>query len=145
MAIVREMMQQDLEEVSLLETAIFTMPWSKAGFEASLSMENSIFLVAEEEGRILGYCGMVLSIEEGEITNVAVAPDARCRGIGDALLREMIRRGKEQGCEKIVLEVRVSNETAIRLYQKHQFVSVGVRKGFYEKPKEDAYIMIYGQ
>lgn len=145
MMTVREMQQADLEEVSRLEASIFSMPWSKEGFAASLAMENGVFLVAEEEGVIIGYCGMIASIEEGEITNVAVAPQARRRGVGDKLIQEIICCAKVRGINRIVLEVRVSNTGAIHLYEKNQFVSVGVRKGFYEKPKEDAYIMIYGQ
>lgn len=145
MIVVRKMRQQDLEEVSALEARIFSMPWSREGFAASLAMENNIFLVAEEEGQILGYCGMIVSVDEGEITNVAVAPEARRKGIGDALIQEIIHQSDEHGVCRIVLEVRVSNVGAIHLYEKHQFVSVGIRKGFYEKPKEDAYIMVYGQ
>lgn len=139
------MQQEYLEEVAALEAEIFSMPWSKNGFEASLASENGVFLVAKEEGCVVGYCGMTVSVDEGEITNVAVAPQARRRGVGDALLRELIRQGAARGVSRFILEVRVSNEGAIRLYERHHFVSVGIRKGFYEKPKEDALIMIYGE
>ena len=121
MITVRAMQVKDAEQVSELERAIFSQPWSYQGFVDSLSLPNTVFLVAEENNKILGYIGMYLSIDEGEITNVAVAPEMRCRGIGG------------------------SNDSAIRLYERNGFVNHGVRKGFYELPKEDAYIMIYGQ
>ena len=92
-----------------------------------------------------GYIGMYLSLGEGEITNVAVAPEFRRRGIADALLTEIKREAAECGVTSLVLEVRVSNQNAICLYEKHGFVSCGVRKGFYEQPKEDAFLMILGQ
>ncbi len=139
-----KMQQEDLDEVVALEAEIFSMPWSRAGFAASLTTGNGIFLVAKEDGKVVGYCGMTASIDEGEITNVAVAPAARRRGVGEALIQEMICEGGRRGITRIVLEVRVSNEGAIRLYEKNGFVWVGVRRGFYEKPREDAGIMVYG-
>lgn len=141
--IVRQMQMADTDVVSALEAEIFSQPWTKKGFEDALNMQNTIFLVAENEGKIAGYIGMYLSLDEGEITNVAVAPDARCRGVG----KELIFRAKEQafakGITRIVLEVRVSNDNAIRLYERNGFKICGTRKGFYEFPKEDAYIMLY--
>ena len=116
-----------------------------SGIVDSLSLPNTVFLVAEENNKILGYIGMYLSIDEGEITNVAVSPNAvpwhwRHAACGSK------KRGREPlGRQRIVLEVRCSNDSAIRLYERNGFVNHGVRKGFYEFPKEDAYIMIYGQ
>ena len=91
------------------------------------------------------YIGMYLSIDEGEITNVAVSPEMRCHGIGGMLLAEAKKEAESRSVGRIVLEVRCSNDSAIRLYERNGFVNHGVRKGFYELPKEDAYIMIYGQ
>ena len=108
-------------------------------------MEQTVFLVAEEDGEIRGYIGMYVSIDEGEITNVAVDPGWRCRGIGETMLRHMLQEAQKRAIAKIVLEVRASNQSAIRLYEKNGFRMLGVRKGFYEMPREDAYIMCYGQ
>ena len=88
---------------------------------------------------------ITLSIDEGEITNVAVSPEMRCHGIGGMLLAEAKKEAESRSVGRIVLEVRCSNDSAIRLYERNGFVNHGVRKGFYELPKEDAYIMIYGQ
>ena len=139
------MQQQDVVQAAALEAQIFSQPWSEQAFSDALKLTHTVFLVAEEGGRVAGYIGMYLSLEEGEITNVAVAPKIRRRGIADALLTEIKREAAECGVTSLVLEVRVSNQNAIRLYEKHGFVSCGVRKGFYEQPKEDAFLMILGQ
>ena len=132
MITVRAMQVKDAEQVSELERMIFSQPWSYQGFVDSLSLPNTVFLVAEE-------------IDEGEITNVAVSPEMRCHGIGGMLLAEAKKEAESRSVGRIVLEVRCSNDSAIRLYERNGFVNHGVRKGFYELPKEDAYIMIYGQ
>jgi ribosomal-protein-alanine N-acetyltransferase len=91
---------------------------------------------------VAGYVGMYLAGGEGEITNVAVAADFRRRGIGRALISELVARAGKRGVSRIVLEVRVSNHPAIALYEQMGFCRVGTRKGFYDFPKEDADIMI---
>ncbi len=139
------MKPEDVPQVAELESQTFSQPWSANGFLDSLKLSNTIFLVACDGQEIVGYAGMYLSVDEGEIVNVAVAQNMRRKGIGDALLDEMAECAAKKGAQRIVLEVRVSNEPAIRLYEKHGYVRCGVRKGFYELPKEDAYIMIYGQ
>lgn len=145
MICIRPMQPEDVDAVSALEQEIFSQPWSRQGFLDALALDYAVFLAAEEDGKILGYIGMYCSCEEGEITNVAVAPAERRRGIGGLLLQEIKKQAAERSLGSIVLEVRVSNENAIRLYQKNGFVLCGVRKGFYEFPKEDACIMLYGQ
>lgn len=128
-----------------LEKKIFSQPWSEQGFCDAIGMEQNIFLVAEEGDEVCGYIGMYQSLDEGEITNVAVAPEKRNAGIGRMLMRAAMEQAKQQGIVRIVLEVRVSNASAIHLYEKCGFVNCGIRKGFYDFPKEDAYIMIYSQ
>lgn len=145
MSMVRAMRSGDVPAVAELEAQIFSQPWSAQGFWDALALPDTVFLVAEEEHRILGYIGMYLSIDEGEITKVAVAPDARRQGVGQELLLQIKREAKQRAVGRLVLEVRTSNEGAIALYEKNGFSVAGVRKGFYEHPKEDAYIMIYGQ
>lgn len=145
MSMVRAMRSGDVPAVAELEAQIFSQPWSAQGFLDALALPDTVFLVAEEKHRILGYIGMYLSIDEGEITNVAVAPDARRQGVGQELLLQIKREAKQRAVGRLVLEVRTSNEGAIALYEKNGFSVAGVRKGFYERPKEDAYIMIYGQ
>lgn len=145
MAAIRSMQRKDVEEVARLEQKMFSRPWSNQGFLDALNLPNTVFFVAEEEGRIVGYCGMYLSMDEAEVTNVAVDETMRCRGIGAMLLCAMKKEAEHRSVAKIVLEVRKSNDTAIRLYERNDFHCCGVRKNFYEAPQEDAYIMIYGQ
>lgn len=145
MITIRNMQVADALAVSEIEQEIFSRPWSYQGFVDSLNLGNTIFLVAEEEGRILGYIGMYLAMDEGEITNVAVMKQERQRGIGGMLLKEIKKEAERRAIARIVLEVRVSNASAIRLYEREDFQNCGVRKNFYELPREDAYIMIYGQ
>lgn len=142
---IRPMQVSDTQSVSILEKQIFSQPWTQKGFVDALSLGTTIFLVAEENARISGYIGMYFSVDEGEITNVAVAPAERCHGVGAALIQRMIKEAEQRGIARIVLEVRVSNAGAIRLYERNGFKSCGIRKGFYEFPKEDACIMVYGQ
>lgn len=143
--IIRRMTEQDCKKAAELEKEIFSQPWSEQGFLDALIREENIFLAAEEDGELYGYLGLYQSLDEGEITNVAVKADKRNAGIGFRLMQAAIEAAKQQQIHQIVLEVRISNVSAIHLYEKCGFVNCGVRKGFYDFPKEDAYIMIYSQ
>lgn len=138
---ITEMKQEDLDAVSAIEAEVFSVPWSRKGFADTLVMDNVIFLVAHEDEKVKGYCGVYQAADEGEITNVAVAPEYRKNRIAGRLLEELLKRAEERGTCRFVLEVRCSNKAAIHLYEKYGFSIQGRRKGFYEQPKEDAYIM----
>lgn len=138
---IRRMEEGDLDQVCAIEEETFSMPWSRKSFQETISYYHTLFLVAELDGEIAGYCGCYQSLEEAEITNIAVRRQLRGHGIGRRLLKELMRLGKEQGAFAYTLEVRVSNRAAIHLYESLGFVSFGVRKNFYEKPREDAMIM----
>lgn len=140
--LIRKMEEQDISQVAQIERENFSMPWSEKAFSDSLSQEEALFLVAEEEGRVLGYIGVYISLDEGEITNVSVDQNQRKKGIGNALVEQLKKAAAEKMVERIFLEVRVSNEPAIHLYEKQGFEKVGCRKGFYEKPREDAWVMM---
>lgn len=138
---VRRMLESDTEEVSLIEKEIFSMPWSQKSFSDALKREGNIYLVAENEKEILGYAGMWTVMGEGEITNVAVKPAARRQGVADAIMENIIMEGRRNGTGIFFLEVRQSNEAAMKLYEKHGFSQIGIRKNFYEKPVENAIVM----
>lgn len=139
--IVRKMTPEDLDEVAALEAAIFSMPWSRDGFLTALERDDALFVVACENG-VLGYCGAYLTQDEAEITNVAVSPDVRRRGIGETLMDALAEELERIGIFRIVLEVRESNDAARLLYEKKGFDIVGTRKNFYERPRENAYVMV---
>ena len=139
--ILREMLVDDLDQVMEIEEELFSVPWTKEGFLTFLMKENGMFLVVEEKGRILGYCGLLTVLDEGDVTNVAVRRDRQREGIGNFLMESMIRLAEERGITMIHLEVRAGNETAIRLYERQGFVRDGLRKGYYTDPTEDAVLM----
>ncbi len=139
--IVRPMEEQDLSQVAAIEQEAFSTPWSLQSFRDSLGLPHAIFLIAEYEGEIAGYCGCYQSIEEGEITNVAVKRDFRRRGIARTLLEKLFRECRSRGIGSILLEVRAGNRAAIGLYESLGFEQAGIRRNFYEKPREDAVIM----
>lgn len=138
---IKRMTPQDAAEVAELEKQIFSLPWSEAGFLSSLKQPDTLYLVVCEDEKVVGYCGLLQSFDEADITNVAVSEACRGKGIGYQMLTELMRRGRERGIARFTLEVRVSNASAIHLYEKLGFASVGIRKNFYERPREDAMIM----
>ena len=128
-------------QVAALERECFSMPWSETMLEDSLYDSNASFIVAEdEEGNILGYAGLHAVLDEGYIDNIAVEEAARRHGVASALL-DVFCRFAEVNLAFLTLEVRKSNAAAIALYEKHGFQQVGLRPGFYQKPREDAVIM----
>lgn len=141
--IIRRMEERDLDQTAELEKQIFSVPWSREGFARALEQKGTIYLAAVRRERVLGYCGLWGVLDEGEITNVAVSPEARNAGIGRALLKELIRQAETEGLRKLFLEVRESNEAARRLYERCGFRTDGRRKNFYDRPKEDAVLMSF--
>lgn len=139
------MREQDLSQVAALERQLFSEPWSEQGFRDTLGMDGVIFLVARDGEKCMGYCGIYLAADEGEITNVAVHPDYRRKGIGSSLLQQLLQQAKEWGATHIFLEVRSSNEGAQMLYENFGFAVCGVRKNFYQMPTEDACVMVLDQ
>jgi ribosomal-protein-alanine N-acetyltransferase len=139
----RLMTEQDIEQVSEIEKATFTQPWSEAAFRDSLNREDTIYVVAYEENAVVGYCGLWNIVNEGNINNVAVSQKYRGQQIGFEMLTKLIELGNAQNIEAYTLEVRKSNEAAIKLYEKLGFVNEGIRKDFYDNPIEDAFIMWY--
>ena len=112
-------------------------PWP----EEIIARWRERFIVAVEDDAVVGYAAVSSVLDEGSLDNIAVAPEYRRQGVGEALLRQVLCRGGEQGLAVFYLEVRDGNDPAIALYQKHGFVEVGRRKNYYEKPKEDAILM----
>ncbi len=141
MLTIREMKPSDLQRVAEIEKQIFSMPWSKKGFADSIKQDCTLFLTVEEDGEIVGYCGLLQSFDEAEITNVAVEEKSRGQGIAKRMLKELLRRGSERGIRVYTLEVRKGNVPARNLYEKLGFQELGIRKNFYERPVEDAVIM----
>ena len=135
---IRQMTAEDIPAVAQIEKECFSQPWSEQGFLDG--MKDAIFFVAEDP-QIAGYIGMYRMPPEGEITNVAVTRKMRKKGCGRELLLRMQQWADEHGIDRIILEVRSGNEPAIHLYRTCGFEKIGVRKNFYQFPREDADIM----
>lgn len=139
--IIKPMTIDDISQVAEIEKHIFSIPWSQNAFKESLESDNTIYIVGKEKDMVVGYAGIYLSFEEGNITNVAVNPLSRRKGIGEQLVRNILNMASKKGIRDVFLEVRETNSAAIALYEKVGFKEEGIRKSFYEKPKEDALIM----
>ena len=138
---VREMVDTDVEAVSKIEEECFSMPWKPDDFRDMIKRDNMSYYVLENDGVIIGGAGIREIVGDGEITNVAITKAERGKGYSYLLLDELLNKGRELGCNNFTLEVRVSNEPAIKCYKRLGFISEGVRPNFYSHPTEDALIM----
>lgn len=131
-----------LDEVAELERLCFTDPWSRNMLAEELDNALSAFLTAlDGSGRVVGYAGLQVILDEGYITNVAVRPECRRQGVAGKLLQVFLDFAKGNRLAFLTLEVRASNYDAIALYGSRGFRSAGRRRNYYEHPKEDAIIM----
>lgn len=131
-----------LDQVAELERICFSTPWSRNMLAEELDNLLSAFLVAlDDSGRVVGYAGLQVILDEGYITNIAVRPECRRRGVAAKLLQVFLDFGQANRLSFLTLEVRASNYDAIALYGSRGFRSMGRRKNYYEHPREDAIIM----
>ena len=131
-----------LDEVAELERVCFPDPWSRNMLAEELGNALSAFLVAlDGEGEVAGYAGLQVVLDEGTVTNIAVRPDCRRRGVAGRLLQVFLDFAQGNRLAFLTLEVRASNYDAIALYGSRGFRSAGRRKNYYEHPREDAIIM----
>jgi ribosomal-protein-alanine N-acetyltransferase len=132
-----------LDGVMAIEEISFPTPWSRTLFaeEIGRGFSDAIVIVEEPEGTVVGYAICWTVGEESHLLNIAVRPDVRKRGAGRSLLKECLRRGALAGGRRIILEVRPSNDPAIRMYVQEGFRFVGIRKGYYTDTGEDAVVL----
>ncbi len=142
-AVIAPMALEHIPEIARLESVCFSQPWSRQGLEEELTNPTARFFVALWDGKTAGYAGMHGVCGEGYIANIAVFPEYRNQGIGRALVRSLLETARKEGYEFLSLEVRPSNLPAVGLYRSEGFEPVGLRKGFYDHPKEDGCIMTY--
>ncbi len=131
-----------IDDIEAIEKQCFSLPWSRQALISQLPDDMHMFIVVENaQGNAIGYVGMMYVLDEGYISNVAVSPECRRLGIADALINALVLKAEEKKLSFVTLEVRESNTPAIKLYTKHGFSEVGLRKNYYEKPKENAILM----
>ena len=136
------MTAEHLDEIAELERLCFPDPWSRNLLAEALKNDLSAYLVAlDAAGRVVGYAGLTVVLDEGSIDNIAVRPDCRRRGVAAQLLDVFINFAKGNRLAFLTLEVRASNYAAIALYGSRGFREAGRRKKYYEHPEEDALIM----
>jgi len=128
-------------EVALLEQICFSDPWSRQALAAELEEPAAAWLVALDGKRPVGYIGLHIAADEGEIVNLAVSPGWRKKGVGAALLGTVLDFAAFQGVTAVWLEVRESNTAARRLYEKAGFAPEGIREKYYSAPVENAVMM----
>ena len=134
-----------LEGAANLERLCFpAAPWSAQSLELLTNEGIGVgyLLTDPADGSVVAYGGMLITVDEGQITNIAVHPDHRRRGYGAAVLRALLRHAKDARLESVSLEVRPSNTAAVTMYRNAGFAEAGRRKAFYTKPTEDALVMI---
>ncbi len=140
--VIRVAEERDIKPMADLDRICFAEPWSEEAFKSDI-MENdrAFYIVAEIDGRLAGYAGLWVIVDEGHITNVAVAPENRRKGIGRAIVATLIEVAEENGLNSFTLEVRESNLAAQALYREFKFKPAGIRKGYYLDNGENAIIM----
>lgn len=140
--IIRLATTEDAKSLSAMEQAIFTDPRSEATFRSSIELDdNAVAIVAESDGLVIAYADVYRAYDELQLNNIAVQPEYRGNHIAENMMNILKESTRELGCIAITLEVRKSNEAAIRLYEKCGFYKVGIRENYYLDNGEDAILM----
>lgn len=140
---IRKMIEKDLTVIDTLEKELFTSPWPIKEYLYELN-ENPFanVYVLEEDGEIVGYFDYWILYEQAQIATIGTKKSHQSQGYGQKMLEFIIEQANQNKCEVLSLEVRISNEKAIRLYEKNGFIKVNVRKNYYTDNGEDAYLMV---
>lgn len=138
---IEQMKSSWVSQVAQLEKDCFRDPWSEKSIAGELDNPLSLWLVAVDGGRLLGYVGSQTVLDETDMMNIAVAKEDRRRGVARALILELVNQLAQQGSRSLTLEVRASNQGAIALYQSLGFVQIGRRPNYYRNPREDGLIL----
>ena len=137
---IHNLQEKFLEEIDIIEKSTFKDPWSKMAYAGEILNESAYYKVITVENEVVAYGGFHKIFDEAHITNIAVKESFRGKGFGRMLMEELIEEAKELQIVSMTLEVRVSNNRAVKLYEKMGFISAGVRPRYYGDG-EDAFIM----
>ena len=141
MPIFRKVNEKDIAQIVALEKEVFSDAWSEVSVRETVNQTQAFITVAEVEEAVAGYCIIYHVMDEAEIARIAVGEAWKRQGVGSALLEYTLSCCKEQQIERVLLDVRESNVAARMFYEKHGFAIDGMRKDFYEQPKESAVLM----
>jgi ribosomal-protein-alanine N-acetyltransferase len=138
---IRKMTEQDIDRIMVIEVESFSLPWSKQSYISELKNNFANYLVCDCEGQVAGYGGIWVVFEEAHITNIAIAADYRGTGMGKALMLELENVARTKKAQRILLEVRPTNNTARHMYKSLGYIDTGLRKAYYSDNGEDAILM----
>ena len=141
MPIFRNGTEKDVEYIAELELKTFSDAWTLKSVRDTFEQKQAFITVAETDGKVVGYCIIYYVMDEAEIVRIAISQAMRRKGIGKGLLDYTREYCMGKQIERLLLDVRESNEGAIAFYQNYGFQTDGIRKNFYEMPKEDAVLM----
>ena len=136
------MRMADLDEVVVLESTVYSHPWTQGNFADALAAGNSAWVV-RQDGVLLGYCVLMMAPDDAHLLNISVSTAAQRKGIGRGLLEWVDAQTRAHGLASVLLEVRVSNERAIKIYEKAGYARIGMRRSYYPAVggREDAIVM----
>ena len=139
--IIKKMCDADVSFAAEIENLCFVHPWSEQSIKDEMNKENSVFLMAFEGDTPIGYVGLSVVFDEGYMGNLAVIEEHRKKGVGRALMAELLSKCQKLNLAFVTLEVRQSNTPAVNLYKSLGFIEVGRRKNYYKEPSEDALLL----
>lgn len=140
--ICRLMNNEDIHEVGEIEKICFSSPWSEEEIRATFSRLDSVYLVVEKDGAVIGYAAFFFVMDEANIINIGIKPEFRNQKAAENLMKLLFETAKHKSVAKIFLEVRESNKAALALYKKFGFKVEGIRKNFYSGPVENGIVMV---
>ena len=141
MLVFRNLTETDILNVVALEKKVFSDSWTKQSIYDTYCQSQAFVIVAESDGELVGYCIVYYVLDEGEIARIAVDENVRRKGVGRGLLDYVCKCCEEKQILQLLLDVRESNTAARAFYKQYGFVEDGVRKNFYEQPRENAILM----
>lgn len=140
---IRPLRSEDIDAVVAIETEAFSTPWSPETFEGLIDRDAvELIVMTDDVDGVIGYAVLWCILDQGELANLALATTRRGAGLGSLLLRHVMQTARERGVQRLFLEVRASNQRAIDLYHGFGFTDVGVRRAYYQRPREDAHVML---
>ena len=139
---IRTLVPGDVDAVVAIETEAFTTPWQADTFASLIDRDGvELIVMVDESDIVIGYAVLWCILDQGELANLALSPARRGAGLGSHLLRHVVGVAAARGVQKLFLEVRASNARAIELYTRFGFEDVGLRRAYYDHPREDARVM----
>ncbi len=139
--LIRKMCNEDVETVAELDKKCFPTPWTVSAYYTEVHNPSAYYIIAEQNGVVIGFAGMWCIMDEAHITTIGVEPELRGRKIGELVLVSLLDEALNRGVHRATLEVRRTNTVAQNLYAKYGFKTMAVRKGYYGNNNEDAFVM----